>query len=95
MNKTKQTLLYFLKSLPVDCYFNIISFGYDSSELFSGCVLLYFYFFTNPSYFRDVCSAALARTLVCTHVAVLSSIQYARINGVCIVVAARNTTPRL
>ncbi len=38
MNKAKQTLLYFLKSLPTDSYFNIISFGYDMSELFPGYV---------------------------------------------------------
>ncbi|XP_067686329.1 von Willebrand factor A domain-containing protein 5A-like isoform X2 [Haliotis asinina] len=36
MNSAKQALLYFLKSLPVGCYFNIISFGSSYSCLFPG-----------------------------------------------------------
>ena len=31
-----ETLLYFLKSLPVDCYFNVIGFGTSFDELFEG-----------------------------------------------------------
>lgn len=36
IDNAKMTLLYFLKSLPVDCYFNVISFGSHFTELFSG-----------------------------------------------------------
>lgn len=36
IDNAKTTLLYFLKSLPVDCYFNVISFGSRFTELFSG-----------------------------------------------------------
>ena len=34
INQAKATLLLFLKSLPVACYFNIVSFGNDFSTLF-------------------------------------------------------------
>lgn len=35
MDNAKEALLLFLKSLPADCYFNIISFGSKFSSLFS------------------------------------------------------------
>ena len=34
MNLAKESLLIFLHSLPVDCYFNIICFGSDFTSLF-------------------------------------------------------------
>ncbi|XP_053392399.1 von Willebrand factor A domain-containing protein 5A-like isoform X2 [Mercenaria mercenaria] len=36
IENAKEALLLFLKSLPPDCYFNIISFGSSFSSLFSG-----------------------------------------------------------
>ncbi|CAD8177439.1 unnamed protein product [Paramecium octaurelia] len=34
INKAKQSLILFLKSLPEDCFFNVISFGNESKSMF-------------------------------------------------------------
>ena len=34
MKNAKEALFLFLKSLPADCYFNIVSFGSSYSSLF-------------------------------------------------------------
>lgn len=35
INKAKRSLIIFLKSLPVDCLFNVISFGSNYLQLFA------------------------------------------------------------
>ena len=41
----KEALFLFLKSLPADCYFNVISFGNSYSALFSSYVCLICFLF--------------------------------------------------
>ena len=39
INKAKEALIIFLKSLPMNCYFNIYSFGSKYNKIFEQSVL--------------------------------------------------------